>query len=373
MKHPLSPPPPSRLLSLDALRGCDMFFIMGGEGLVMAIAALCPDSVLMRGMAEQMEHVAWHGFHFMDLVFPLFLFIAGVTLPLSLTSSRARGLSDGAMTRKIVRRGLMLVLLGIIYNGLLHWNVGALADFRYASVLGRIGLAWMCAALLQVWAGERVSRWMIPALLLGYWALLVAFPVAGLDPYSIDGSVVGRVDRLLLPGRLYLDIHDPEGWLGIIPSTATALIGCEAGRWLTGAPGSGVRKALTLVAAGAVAIAVAQVWDVVMPINKNLWTSSFVMMTAGCSLALLGVFYLVIDVWECRRWAFVPAVIGMNSITIYLAQEFINFRHTARAVFTLPISIFPETAQPVLFSLAYITTCWLFLYLLYRQRIFLKV
>ena len=360
-----------RLLSLDALRGCDMFFIMGGEGLIIALAALFPGSAVMQTLAEHMIHVPWHGFHFMDLVFPLFLFISGVTFPLSLASQRSKGISDAAITRRILRRGFLLVVFGLVYNGILSCT--DLVHFRYASVLARIGLAWMLAALLNVWAGKKVYRLLIPGLLLGYWALLVAFPVAGMDPYSIDGSLVGRIDRVLLPGRLYLGNHDPEGWLGLMPSTVTALIGVEVGKFLTGTRFSGHKKALMLFAAGLVAIALAQVWDVVMPINKNLWTSSFVAMTAGCSLCLLAVFYVVIDVWGMRRWAFVPAVIGMNSITIYLAQEFFDFHHTSRALFTMPISFLPEALQPLMFWMAYIVTCWTFLYILYRKKIFLKV
>lgn len=362
---------PTRLLSLDALRGADMFFIMGGEGLIIALAALFPHSTVMQALAAQMIHVDWHGFHFMDLVFPLFLFIAGVTFPLSLAASRRRGMTDRQITLRIIRRALLLVVFGLIYNGILSCT--DLAHFRYASVLARIGLAWMLAALLQVWAGRRWSLAAIPTLLLGYWALLVAFPVAGMDPYSIDGSLVGRIDRVMLPGRLYLGIHDPEGWLGILPATATALFGIEAGHLLKSDRWSGTRKTAMLLSAGAVCIVVAQLWDVVMPINKNLWTSSFVMMTAGCSLCLLATFFYIIDVRQWRRWAFAPAVIGMNSITIYLAQEFIDFHHTSRALFTLPIAFTPESLHPVLEWTAYIATCWTFLYILYRLRIFLKV
>ena len=362
---------PQRLLSLDALRGSDMFFIMGGEGLIIALAALFPESRLMQSIGEHMIHVDWHGFHFMDLVFPLFLFISGVTFPLSLASQRRRGQSDGRITLHIIRRGLLLVLFGMLYNGLLSCT--DLANFRYASVLARIGLAWMLASLLQLWAGRNACRALIPVLLLGYWALLVGFPVEEMDPYSMEGSVVGRVDRMLLPGRLYLGIHDPEGWLGLIPSTATALMGIEAGRLLTNSKWSGSRKSLILLLAGIAAIGTAMLWDRVMPINKNLWTSSFVMVTAGWSAILLALFHQVIDVWGLRKWAFLPAVIGMNSITIYMAQEFISFHRTSSALFTLPISFFPEPLHPVLGWAAYILTCWTFLYILYRKHIFLKV
>lgn len=361
-----------RLLSLDALRGADMFFIVGGEALIIALAALFPQSGFMQALAVQMEHVDWHGFHFMDLVFPLFLFISGVSFPFSLASQRRKGMTDRQITLRIIRRGLLLVVLGWVNGTILECT--DFAHFRYASVLARIGLSWMAAALFNVYLREKWTRLIMPAFLLLYWALLVAFPVPGMDPYSIDGSLVGRIDRVLLPGKLYLDIHDPEGWLGFIPSIVTAMLGVEAGRLLRNEAVKEMRKVSLMLGVGALFIIIGVVWDMVMPINKNLWTSSFVMLTGGISLCLLAVFYLVIDVWGYRRWAFFPAVIGMNSITIYIARKVIDFDHTAHFLFSGLISnLFPEALHPLLTTVAYIACWWTFLYFLYRQKIFLRV
>lgn len=363
---------PTRLLSLDALRGADMFFIVGGEALILTLARLFPDSGVMRELSTQMTHVDWNGFHFMDLIFPLFLFISGVTFPFSLSSQQRKGMTRQQITLRCIRRGLILFALGLVYNGILSCT--DFASFRYASVLGRIGLAWMFASLINLWCSRKACWTIIPTFLLGYWALLVAFPEPGMDPFSQDGSLVGRIDRLLLPGRLYLGNHDPEGLLGLIPSTVTAMLGIEAGRILKDKTKTEMRKVALMVLEGVLSIAIAVMWSYAMPINKNLWTSSFVMLTAGISFCLLAVFYLVIDVWGCRRLAFFPAIIGMNSITIYIASVAINFTHTADFLFTGFIdNLFPEPVRPLIFTVCCIFCWWTFLYFLYRQKIFLRV
>lgn len=362
----------NRLLSLDALRGADMFFIVGGEALILTLAKLFPESGIMKGLAEQMTHVDWNGFHFMDLIFPLFLFISGVTYPFSVSAQEKKGMTRKQISLRCLRRGLILVLLGLVYNGILSCT--DFANFRYASVLGRIGLAWMFASLIYLWFNRKVCWTIIPTFLLGYWALLVAFPESGTDPFSQDGSLAGRIDRLLLPGCLYLGNHDPEGLLGLIPSTVTAMLGIEAGHILNDKSKTEMSKVKLMTIVGIVFIVIAVAWGYVMPINKNLWTSSFVMLTAGISFCLLASFYLVIDVWGCRRLAFFPAIIGMNSITIYIATEAINFWHTTNFLFTGFIdNLFPEPVRPLMFTICCIACWWTFLYFLYRQKIFLKV
>ena len=364
--------PTKRILSVDALRGADMFFIVGGEALILTLAGLFPESGIMKALAAQMIHVPWHGFHFMDLIFPLFLFISGVTFPFSLASQQQKGMTRGQIALRCIRRGLILVVLGMVYNGILSCT--DFAGFRYASVLGRIGLAWMMASLINLWFGRKMCWALIPTFLLGYWALLVAFPEPGMDPFCQEGSLVGRIDRALLPGRLYLGNHDPESILGLIPSTVTAMLGIEAGRLLKDGAMTDMRKVALMAGVGVLFIIIGVVWDFAMPINKNLWTSSFVMLTAGLSFFLLATFYLVIDVWGFRRLAFFPAVIGMNSITIYIASEAIDFNHTADFLFTGFVdNLFPEPFRPLVFTLCFIACWWTFLYFLYRQKIFLRV
>ncbi len=360
-----------RLSSLDALRGFDMFWIMGGESLFIALGA-ATGLPWLKWWAEQMEHVPWHGFHFYDMIFPLFLFIAGISFPFSLAK---RGKDRKALYRHIIQRGLVLVVLGIIYNNGIRFNF---SEMRYASVLGRIGLAWMFAALIFMNSGKKFRIVWTVALLLIYWGLLAFFPARDLgvyDPYSMQGSLTGYIDRLLCPGRLYLGIHDPEGILSTMPAISTALLGMLTGSFVKSELWQDNRwkKAIALMAAGVVLLAVGKMWDIVFPINKNLWTSSFVCWVGGISLLLFAFFYLVIDVWGVTRWAFPFVVIGMNSITIYMAQQMIQFGHTADFLFGGFTQMATEAWKPVVANLAYVLTCWIFLFILYRRKIFLKV
>lgn len=363
-----------RLQSLDALRGFDMFFIMGGGSLFVALATLFPN-VFFQTIAKQMEHVPWNGVAFEDMIFPLFLFIAGISFPYSLSKQREKGMTDAAVYKKIVRRGLTLVLLGCIYNGLLQLDF---ENQRYASVLGRIGLAWMFAALIYVHTRAKTRIGIMIAILVGYWLLLAFIPApdgGGAGVYTMEGSLVGYLDRMLLPGRLHLTVHDPEGLLATVPAIATALLGMSAGEFIkSGKFGwSDTRKVVYIVSAGIVLMIIGKVWNIVFPINKNLWTSSFVCFVGGISAVLFALFYYVVDVKNWRKWTLFFRVIGMNSITIYLAQRFINFRYTANSLFGGLTGMVPENAQPLMAALAYIAVCWGFLYVLYRQRIFLKV
>lgn len=359
-----------RLRSIDALRGFDMLFIMGGGPLLASLAVLFP-TPFFQAIAEQTEHVDWNGLRMEDLIFPLFLFIAGISFPFSFSSQKRSGKSSRQIVAKVVKRALILVGLGILYNGFLQFDFG---NQRYASVLGRIGLAWMFAAILFIYA-RRMSRIIIAvAILIGYWGLLVAFGREG-DPFSIDGSFVGAVDRALLPGVLYNEVHDPEGILGIIPAIVTAMLGMFSGELIkdTDSGMSPQRKVTLLLAAGVLLIVVGEVWNIWFPINKNLWTSSFVCAAGGISAILFAIFYYIIDVRGCNWWTLFFVVIGMNSITIYMAQEFIRFGFTSHAIFGGIISLAPDNFEPLLSSAGYIAVCWGFLYFLYKKNIFLKV
>lgn len=365
---------PQRLESIDAFRGFDMFFIMGGGGFLVALATLFPCG-FFEAIAAQTSHVEWNGLRLEDCIFPTFLFIAGLSFPFSLAKQRSLDKSNASIHKKVITRGLVLVILGFIYNGLLNFNFETM---RYASVLGRIGLSWMFAALIYMHSSNRKNWFIIAAILVGYWLLLTFVSAPdnrAADNYSMEGSLVGYVDRVLLPGRLYKEIHDPEGILGIIPAIATAMLGMMAGTFIKDQDKvmSGSRKALLLALSGAGLILIGLVWSFVMPINKNLWTSSFVCTVGGISAMLFALFYYIIDVKQYNKWAFFFKVIGMNSITIYMAQSFIPFSTVSKKIFGGAIQFIPETAQPLATSIAFIGLCWLFLYFLYKKKVFLKV
>ena len=366
-----------RLVSLDALRGANMLFIMGGAGLFSALAAIWPDSAVWRWIASQMSHVAWHGFTQHDMIFPTFLFIAGCAFPFSLAKQRENGRSEWGIFGKVVLRGLILVVLGVLYNNAVNFDF---AHLRYASVLGHIGLAWMIAALLTMAFGPKTRILLLAAILIGYWLLMRSFVLksaaAGSDPYAMGVNLADFIDQKLLPGRLLNEgVHDPEGLFSLLPAVGTALLGVLTGEGLRwgGVVNYGVKKTCFLLIAGGALIALGRLWNLDFPINKHLWTSSFVCFVGGLSMVSLAVFYWLIDVMNWKSWSFFFVVIGMNSITIYLAQRIIGFEKAREFFLQDIVTRTPEPWNAVVGSAGYILICWGFLYFLYRHRIFLKV
>lgn len=357
---------PPRLASLDALRGFDMFWITGGAVLFRALAEHT-DVRAFAWIAEQTEHAEWHGFRLWDLVFPLFLFLAGVSTPLSLEKRRAEGATRGELARHAVRRGLTLVGLGVVYNGLLRFDWD---DLRVASVLGRIGLAWMFAALAALYLSARAQVGLAAGLLLGYWAALAWVPVPGFGAGDLSpgASLTDWVDRALLPGRLHRGVRDPEGLLGTLPAVATALFGIFTGRFVRAEPRAAQRVG-GLLAAGLAALAVGWLWSRVLPWNKNLWTSSFTVWTAGLSLVAFAAAHVVVDVLGARRLAFPFVVVGRNAILIYLLEAFVAFDALGELAFANGLARIHLGLVP----LGGLVLRWALLYALHRRRWYLRV
>lgn len=363
-------------MSLDTLRGFDMFFIMGLSGLVASICKLFPGGVTEE-IANQMSHVSWDGLTHHDTIFPLFLFLAGVSFPYSYANQLAKGMSRAQIYSKIFRRAAMLIFLGLIYNGLLRLDF---ENLRCASVLARIGIAWMGAALLFINFSVRTRAIICGVILVGYGLLsaLVGAPdVPDADPLTREGCLVGYVDRMFLPGRLIYDNNrfDPEGLLSAVPAVVTAMLGMFTGE-LIRLPKerlSGEKKTLWMIGGGLVLLAITFAAKGVLPINKMLWSSTFVCAVGSYSLFMMALFYYIVDVRGWQKWTIVFRVVGMNSITIYLAQRIINFSSTNKFLFTGLSELFPENLQPVIMNAGYIVVCWLFLYFLYRKNTFLKV
>jgi predicted acyltransferase len=367
------PAPVKRLLSLDTLRGFDMFWIMGGEEIFHALAKTTGWAWAVV-LADQFTHPDWNGFRAYDLIFPLFLFMAGVSTPFSIGSRLDKGDDKAVIARKIITRGLILVVLGIIYNNGLF--VKSFEDTRFASVLGRIGLAGMFAQLIYLYSRPRTQYIWFIGLLLGYWAFMMLFPVPGCGAglLTMECNPASYIDQLILPGRLYKKIHDPEGLFSTLPAICNALLGIFAGMYLRTSGLTGNKKALHLLAVGAGFVVLACLWNFVFPINKNLWTSSFVCVTGGLSLMLLAIFYWIIDVKNSKGWTFFFTVIGMNSILIYMAGEFIDFEYAAKFFFSGLLKLFSsEAVQAVGGVLAFLAVKWAFLYFMYKKKTFLRV
>lgn len=346
--HPSS----QRLMSLDTLRGFDMFLIIGADTLAYALRRM-KETPATHFIATQLEHVDWEGFRFYDLIFPLFIFMVGVALVYSLTRTieqvgRARAL------KRVFARSVLLFALGIFYSGGL---TNPWPDIRLMGVLNRIALAYFFAGLLFCFFKPRALAGICVGLLVGYWALLSFVPFPDVRPtpevtviaketgftnvtqlnwsstnllrgtFDKGVNLANYVDQKYLPGRKYDGTWDPEGILSTIPAIATCLLGVFAGFLLRDRKITDSRKLIFLLAGGAAAVVLGWLWGLQFPVIKKIWTSSYVLVSGGYSAMLLGLFYLIVDVWQRRTWCQPFVWIGMNSITLYIASSlFDEFR-----------------------------------------------
>ena len=366
-------PPSKRLLSIDTLRGFDMLMIAGAGAFISQLDGKTGWG-WVDGVAMQFEHPPWNGFTFYDFIFPLFLFIAGLSLPFSLNKGLELGMSKSELYRKAFKRMLILMALGILYKNapipFFDWT-----KIRFVSVLGRIGFAGFIATLLYLNFGFQKRILWIGGLLLFYYAALFLVPVPGYGAgdLSFEGNLTGWIDRTFLPGRLHQGTYDELGLFTQIPALCLTVMGSLAGDMLRRANNGEYQKLRNLGIAGLICLAIAAVWSLHFPINKHLWTSSFIMLTGGLAFLTFGLFYWVIDILNIRRWTFFFMVIGLNSLTIYLAYRLIDFRYTSRLLFEGLYINSAEKWHPVFENLGALALVWVFLYVLYRLKIFVKV
>ncbi|MDQ0639685.1 putative acyltransferase [Pedobacter sp. W3I1] len=395
-------PKKKRLLSLDALRGFDMFWIISGEGIfhglangVMAEHALIRNpgdwtiatngslsflERLLVGISNQLHHSPWNGFTFYDLIFPLFIFISGVSMPFSyekhLNSGDDKKKSAKSIYYALIRRTLILIILGMVVNGILKWQ--GYESTRFASVLGRIALSTFFAALIYLnFSLKNQLIWFV-GILAGYYILMIVVPVPGFGNGILtpEGNLAAYVDRLLLPGKLHRTVYDPEGLLSTIPAIATALLGVFTGSFLNSKSGrfTATKKAFSLLIAGILLISIGLIWNMFFPINKNMWTSSFVLVTGGFSVILLLLFYYIIDVKGLVKWSMPFIWIGTNSILIYVcAHGLFNFESTSTFLFGGLIANIPLAWQQAALWLGVLLIQLGILKFLYDRKWFLKV
>ncbi len=360
--------PQKRLDSLDALRGFDMFWITGGGALAIAISKLTGADWL----GAQMHHVSWEGFKFYDLIFPLFMFISGVAIPFSVISKLDKNVPQRKLFLKAFKRVVILILLGILYNGTFQKGF---QDGRIASVLGQIGIAYFFAAVIVIYFQSVRSRliWLAGILTgIGIIQLFIPVPGIGAGVLTPEGCINGYIDRLLLPGRLNDKIFDPEGILCSLSATGITLMGTFAGSILRNRNFSDRKKLSYLALAGIAGIALALALSPVYPIIKKCWTSTFNLLTGGISFLLIALFYLIIDVWGFKKWSFYFRVIGMNSIFIYLLSRLVDIQRIGSFFVGWIANPLGESGDLVLI-LGRLAVAWLILYYMYKKKIFLRV
>lgn len=371
-KEPQSGAASRRLVSLDALRGFNMFWIIGGADLISAIGSKIHNHTVRLITNNLTEHVEWEGFHFHDLIFPMFLFIVGAAIPFATAKRLELGQTKRSLTRHILLRVGLLFALGVINNGLFDFQ--GYDKLRIAGVLQRLALGYGFAALLQLYASPRKQAIVAASLLVAYYLIMRFIPVPGfpLGDMSQHGNLANYLDRhLFKPGQMYETYGDPEGPLSTITAFATGILGTLAGTWLRSTRTQN-EKTIGLLVSGAACIAVGYLWSPLFPIIKKIWTSSFVLVAGGWSLLFLALFYYLIDVRGWKRWTLFFVVIGLNPITIYVGQNIIDFEHIAAFFVKGALEHIPYY-KDILFAVSVLAAKWLFLRFLHRQKIYLRV
>jgi len=363
--------PDQRLLSLDTLRGFDMFWIAGGDHFFRTLADVT-DWRWADWWGAQMHHVKWEGFQAYDLVFPLFMFISGVAIPFALCRKLEQGVTKASLVFKVAKRAVLLIALGMVYNGFLDFNF---PDARVPSVLGQIGLAYLMAALIVLYCRSVKGQlgWLLGILsVYAVMQLLIPVPGHGAGVLTPEGCINGYIDRLLLPGRLYGTVFDPEGLLCVVSAAGTTLMGALAGHLLRAQRYAGYKKSAILAGSGVMCIILGVFLGQWYLIIKAAWTTTFNLLASGLSLVLLAFFYLVIDVWKFQKWTFVLRVVGLNSITIYLTMRVVNFTDISEFFFG-GVGSRCGTYGPLVLCAGVLGLEWLLLWFLHRKNIFLRI
>ena len=350
-----------RLESLDALRGLDTTLIIGLSTALWAVYTACP-TPFWAEVRYQMGHAPWEGLRVYDLIFPLFVYLSGISLNFSVRKRGGTGAGTGKLLLHMWYRAIVLVILGILVNGPLVWDASAI---RCASVLGLIGISGALAGTLVL---ALRKTWSIAA---GAGVILLAvflMQYLGGD-MTPAGCFNATADAALCPGKLHYGVIDPEGPLCILSATALALGGYLSGR-VFNAAFSAPRRVFTLLIGGGIAI----VLGMLGPCIKNIWTPCFVLLCGGIGAILMAVFHLIIDVWKCQRWAWPFKVVGCNALFIYLFTHIIAFGQLTERVFGGTIhELINRPWQGFAYGIAYLTLAWLLCLLLYKHRIFVKI
>ncbi|UCC21661.1 MAG: DUF5009 domain-containing protein [Planctomycetota bacterium] len=359
-----------RLVSVDALRGFDMFWIINGDAPLVFALAKATENEFLNKLLVQFEHVRWVGFRAWDLVMPLFLFIVGVVMPISFNRRLERGQGKGELWRHIIKRVLILWVLGMIAQGnLLEYNLDTLQV--YSNTLQAIAAGYLIASVLILYLDVGWQMVTTAVLLLGFWVLMTIVPVPGhgAGMMTEEGNLAIYIDDIVLgrfsDGLTYTWVLSSLGFAGSV------MLGAMGGHLLRSKRRDAV-KVLGLFAAGVGCLVVGEFWGLLFPIIKHIWTSSMVLYAAGWSFLLLGLFYLVIDVWGFKKWAFFFVVIGMNAIAVYMAVHVFNFKLVGD-IFVRGLERFCGNWYVLVREVAALAVVWLILWWMYRKKTFIKI
>jgi predicted acyltransferase len=371
----------ARILAIDVARG-----------IVIAFMILVNNNGSYRFAYGELRHSVWNGWTLTDLVFPSFLLIVGVTIVFSTESRLARGATRGELFLHIVRRALLLFCFGLVVNGFPYFP---LATWRVYGVLQRIAICYLIVSVIYLFSRRSVAfAGMAIFSLTAYYILMRWVPVPGyglpardvpfLDP---EGNLAAYVDRWIMPHRLDEKVYDPEGLISTIPAIATTCFGVLTAFWLRSAHGAG-KKAAGLFFAGVFGLISGELWNVWFPINKRLWTSSYVLFAGGSTLLLLFLCYSLLDVKQWRgKWIWPWIVFGSNAITAYMFSELLGATLKSTQISSGGTTItlrewiyrssFIHAVNPsfgsLLYSVTFVSICFLLNFLLYRKKIFLRV
>lgn len=389
-----------RMLSIDVLRGFDMFWIAGGEDIVhgldeaAASGAPGPDgtivatqhSPILEFFATQLRHVSWEGFRFYDLIFPLFLFLIGTSIVFSLGRIvREEGMASAH--KRVFKRFLIMYLLGIFYYGgfshLWHLPDGT-SGIRLVGVLQRLALGYLFASLLYLHLRERGLAIALVAVLAVYWGLMTFIPAPGEAQVSFEPgrNLANYIDMHYVPGRMNDKTPDgnggffrwdPEGALSTIPAVGTALLGIFAGILLKRKDVDGKRKVMLLAGAGVALVLLGELWGLQFPVIKKLWTSSYVLVAGGYSCLLVAAFYLVVDLWKVRWWTAPFIWIGTNSLAVYLACNVFDFEELATRFVGVGFPISFGAYHGLVVACTGVLCVVLFARWLYQREIFIRI
>ncbi len=368
-------PRAERLLSLDAFRGMTIagMILVNNPGRWDAVYA-------------PLKHAEWHGWTPTDLIFPFFLFIVGVSIALSFARRAEITQGGGKIYLRIIRRALLIFALGLLIHGFPYYDFSTI---RIPGVLQRIAVCYLFAAIIYLKAGWRVQAIAALALLVLYWVLMtfLAAPGFAAGDLSREANLAAYIDRTLLAGHIYTKVYDPEGILSTLPAIATTLAGTLTGAWLRSRH-TPLEKTAGMFVAGALSVMSGWALGFWFPINKPLWTSSYVVLTTGLALQLLAICYWLIDIQKRKSWARPFLIFGTNAIAVYvlsaIAGRALGLWQVARRdgslisargyVFeNLFAPNFSPAAASLAFSLAYVLVWLALMWVLYRRRIFIKV